>query len=287
MFKKIAFAAMAVATASALAQTTTTTTTTTTQPNGTTTVQQTTTTTPPMPSGDGWWQKYDTYHIASVDVGNIGRYDMERILHHDLRDIKPSDAFVITSFLRSLPGDQEYCLVKALVCNYKAASAVRDEVAMARFGTPDTYAWLAYPPLTWTETPGQNSWTNLTFTDNGTVTTTVTETTTDYDDAVALTDDQYRPMRFLMHHREDRADIDYYRAVEILDAGLDSTERSQIADLFHPTHNDPNSFTNEEALDSCIHLIQSNADMVHELNRYSWYNHFDPGYYTETWRWQD
>jgi hypothetical protein len=283
MLKKIALAAMAAATASVMAQSTTQTTTTTTTNQGVTT-QQTATTT----SGDwGWRQKYDTYHIASVDVNGISSWDKERILRHDLKDINQADAFCLTNFLTRIPSDQEYVLVKALVNNYKMASAVRDEVAMARFGSASpTYTWMSYPALTWSDTPGQNSWTSVTMADNGTMTTTMT-TDSDYDSAVAVTDDQFRPMRMLMAHRNERSDIDYYRAVDILNTGLDATDQGQIVALFHPRQDDPNSFINEQPLDAIIHLIQSNANMVHELNRYSWYNHYDPGYYSETWRWQD
>jgi hypothetical protein len=283
MFKKIALGAMAAAAASVMAQTSTTTTTTTTTNQGTTTVQQTTT------SGDsGWHQKYDTYHIANSDVTSIDRFDMARILRHNLKDINQGDAYVLNNFLDRLPSDQQYILTKALVNDFKMASAVRDEVAMARFGSASpTYAWMSYPPLTWSDTPGQNSWTAITMTDNGSTVVTTTTTDGDYDNAVTMTDDQYRPMRILMAHKGDRSDIDYYRAVDILDSGLDATDQGQIAGLFHPRQDDMNSFTNEQALDAIIHLIQSNANMVHELNRYSWYNHFDPGYYSASWRWQD
>lgn len=286
MLKKIALAAMAAATAAAMAQSTTqTTTTTTTTNNQGMTTQQTTTTNTDW----SWHQKYDTYHIGSVDVNSISEWDKKRILRWNLKEANQADAFCLTSFLERLPSDQQYILVKALVNNYKMASAVRDEVAMARFGSASpAYTWLSYPALTWTDTPGQNSWSSVTMTDSGTTTVTQTTTTTDdYDNAVAMTDDQFRPMRMLMAHKGERSDIDYYRAVEILDAGLDATDCGQIAALFHPTQNDPNSFTNERPLDAIIHLIQSNANMVHELNRYSWYNHYDPGYYSETWRWQN
>jgi hypothetical protein len=277
MFKKFASAAFAVVAISALGQTTT---------QQTTTTTTTTTTTAPINPDATWREKYDTYHIGSVDLGSISWWDMHRVVNHNLRDVRPSDAYTISNFLQRIPADDESVMVKALVNNYRQACIVRDEVAMARFGTDQTYAWLTYPPLTWSDTPGQNSWSTLTFNDNGSTTaTTTTVTTGPLDDAVALTDDQSRPMRMIMSNRMSRADIDYDRAVDILCSGMDNTERGAIVELFHPMDlttgitGAPN-YTNEEALDAIIHLIQNNAMMVHYLDRFSWYNHFDPAYYT-------
>ncbi len=88
-----------------------------------------------------------------------------------------------------------------------------------------------------------------------------------------------------MSNHVARSGIDYDRAVDILCSGLDSTDRGVINDLFHPValqsgDTGAPSYTNEEALDSIIHVIHNNAMMVHYLDRFSWYNHFDPSYYT-------
>jgi guanyl-specific ribonuclease Sa len=301
MFKKIASVALCAVTVSALAQTATQTTTqqttTTNQATGSqSTVTTTTSTMAPMPSDADWHQRHDTFHIASVDLNSLSAWELSRIVHRNLRDINAGQQFAIIEFLGHLPGDQEFVMLRCLANNYKQAIAVRDEVAMARFGTDSSYAWLAYPPLTWTDTPGQNSWSTLTFSDNGSTTTTTTTTTTQVqvgplDDAVAMTDDPSRPMRMLMSHSRDRGAIDYDRAVDTLCSGMDGTDRGVINDLFHPiitTSEDAPAarYTNEEALDAIICLIQNNAMMVHYLDRYSWYNHFDPNYYTSgRWQW--
>ncbi len=231
-----------------------------------------------------WREKYDTYHIGSTDTKQMNPWEMLRVARWNLKQVNASDAFTIENFLDRLPSDQEYVVVKALVNNFKQASMVRDEVAMARFGTdPGTYTWMTYPPLTWSDTPGQNSWSTLTFNDNGT-TTTVTDNDYSLDNAIQMRDDEARPMRMMMSHRWS-GDMDYYRVVDILDSGLDSTDRTQLAEIFHPQANDSNSFTNEAVLDAITHVIQSNAKMVKELGRYSWYEHFGPDYYTSSWRW--
>jgi hypothetical protein len=113
-----------------------------------------------------------------------------------------------------------------------------------------------------------------------TQTTTVTSDTAPLDATIAMTDDQSRPMRMLMSNRHDRGDINYDRAVDILCSGMTYLDRTVIQDVFHPLGTGGTSYTNEEALDAIVRLIQDNAMIVHYLDRYSWYNHFDPAYYT-------
>jgi hypothetical protein len=274
MFKKIAMAAFTAAAVAALGQDTTTTTTTTTT-NGAVTTQTTNTTY----NGDqDWRMKYDTYHIASVDMDTVSEYHMYKILKHEIRDLPASDQFELTNFLDRLPSDQAWPVLKGLVNNYKQASAVRDEVAMARYGNADTYAWLSNPPLTWAETPGQNSWTSITMAPNGTVTSTTT-TTDNGEMAITMTDDSSRPMRMVMAHRDMR-DVDYDRAVDILKSGLPYSDRVKIEELFHPEVRNQIDFSNSRALDAIIHVIDYNAKMADKIGRWEWYNHFDTNYYT-------
>jgi hypothetical protein len=287
MLKNIAFVAFAAVAASALAQTTTQQTTTTTTDNQGMVTNQSTTTTTWADGYDGTWrQKYDTYHIGSTDINSLNPWEMLRVARWNLRQGNATDAYNITEFLNQIPSDQEYVIVKALANNYKQASMVRDEVAMARWGSaPTDYAWLGYPPLTWSDTPGQNSWSNLTFNNNGTTTTTTTTMTDNsWDNAIAMTDDASRPMRMMMAHKWG-GDLNYYTAVDILGSGLDNTDRGVLAEIFHPRQDDPNSFSNEAVLDSIIHVIKSNAMMVHGLGQFSWYNHFRPDYYTTVYQW--
>ncbi|HWD39331.1 MAG TPA: hypothetical protein VG944_10810 [Fimbriimonas sp.] len=272
MFKKITLAAFTAAAVAALGQSTTTTTTTTTD-NGSVTTQTTKTY-----DGNDWRMKYDTYHIGSIDLDSVTRYDMYRILKHEMRDLPAADQFELTNFMDRLPSDQSWPVLRGLVNNFKQASMVRDEVAMAQYGNADTYAWLSYPPLTWAETPGQNSWTTITMTPSGSVTSTTT-TTENGEMAIAMTDDSSRPMRMVMAHRDMR-DVDYDRAIEILKSGLPYSDRVKIDELFHPQVRDQMDYTNARALDSIIHVIDYNAKMADKVGRWAWYNHFDPNYYS-------
>jgi hypothetical protein len=114
----------------------------------------------------------------------------------------------------------------------------------------------------------------------------MTMVTTTGDTEIAMTDDASRPMRMVMRNKGWR-DIDYDRVVSILDAPLDDYDRSIMADAFHPRASDPTDYTNAEALDGIITLINQNADMVDHVDRYAWYNHFDKDYYNRntSWSW--
>jgi hypothetical protein len=287
MLKKFTLAAFTAVAVSALAQQTTTTTTTTTNSQGQV-VSQSTTTSSWGWEDSSWRQRYDTYAIANTDINSISSLDEWRILYRQERMIPQGKAYALNDFMSRIPSDYETVLMHALVNNFKQASMVRDEVAMARFGTNSTYAWLSYPPLTWSDTPGQNSWSTLTFNNNGSTAMTSGNTYMDNngDWNIAMRDDSSRAMRMVMRHRGGWRDIDYDRAVEILNSGLNGNQRGIINELFHPTANDPLSYSNEEALDAIVCLINNNAAMVDHLDRYAWYNHFDPNYYSrDQWAW--
>jgi hypothetical protein len=228
-----------------------------------------------------WNSKYNTYAIGTADTSNLSVMDDYRILHHELKSIPSVKAYVITDFLSRLPGDQEAVLLKGLVNNYKQASIVRDEVAMARFGPDQTYAWLSYPPLTWGSNPGENSWASI----NPSSITVVTYNDNGWTDSnIAMTDDQSRPMRMVIAHRGWH-EISYDDALDILGSGLSHNEQGVLHTTFQPmiwkpsTYNSVGSYTNEEALDAIICLIEANAKMTQNLDRFAWYNHFDKNYY--------
>jgi len=229
-----------------------------------------------------WRMKYDTYAIANTDLNTISKFDQWRILNHEEKAMPAGQAYALESFFELASPDQERIVLKALTANFKQASMVRDEVAMARFGRSDgTYAWLSYPPLTWGANPGENSWASLPA---DTTTTTVVTTTPNTDTEIAMTDDVSRPMRIVMRHSGWR-DIDYDQAVDILGAPLDDYDRGILHATFHPCVNDPTTYTNEAALDSIICVINQNAMMVDHLDRYAWYNHFDKDYYNYNTNW--
>lgn len=287
MFKKIVFAAFTVAAMSAIAQDQTTkTTTTTTTTNGMVTDQSVRSTT--WSDDDmGWRQKYDSFHMGSVDVNTLNPWEQLRIVRHVLGKEDTGDSYVLTDFFMRMPSDQEMVLVKALCANYKHACAIRDDVAMARYGTGDgSYAWLNYPPLTWSDTPGQNSWTSINMDTTASTTTTTTTTMVEgnntFAEDIAITNDDSRPMRMVMRDRGSRP-IDYDKAVSILDASLDDHERSVLSEIFHPRSSDPLDYTNAQELDACIHYIQYNAKMADYIGRYAWYNHFDHSYAEPGW----
>jgi hypothetical protein len=223
---------------------------------------------------------YDTYNMNSVDINSLSPWRIGQLVKHSLKGANAADAYTINNFIELLPPDQGNALLKALAINYKQASIVRDEVAMARYGTDQTYAWLNYPALTWTDTPGQNSWSSINF-DSTPYATTPMNTS---DAMIALTDDQSRPMRMVMRVRGER-DIDYDRAVGILCSGLSEIEKAAIREVFHPAQFDPATYTNAEALDSIIRVVESNAKMADNLGRYAWYNHFDKDYYSHHMGW--
>jgi hypothetical protein len=270
VLKTLTLAAFTVAAAAAVAQTGTSTTTTTTI---------TTQTTAPQDGQGNWQQRCGTYAIGAADMNSISMSDRHRIIRMELNDINAGKAYTVRDFLSNLPREQQEVVIKAMVNNFRQASIVRDEVAMTRFGNSGTYAWLSYPPLTWSATPGQNSWSQITTTTSVTTTTDATLSNSDMNQAVAMTDDQSRPMRMVMAHRGAR-DINYDQAVDILGAGLSIADRDALADIFHERTENPLSFTNAEALDGIICVINNNATMVDSLNRWSWYNHFVPNYYS-------
>jgi hypothetical protein len=215
------------------------------------------------------WSKYDTYSIASTDINSLSYNELWRVVRTDLRGCNSADAQTITTFINDLPPDQSFAVLQGLAYNYKQASMVRDEVAMARFGGDSNYAWLSYPLLTWSSTPGQNSWSAITFPNS--YVTTMPGT---MDNDIAMTNDFSRPMRMVMSRGKDR-DINYDRAVRILSSGLTDLEAGNIHVLFHPAAFDPLSYTNETELDSITRVIECNASMVDHLNRYAWYNHMN------------
>jgi hypothetical protein len=291
MLKKIALAAFTAVSLSALAQTSTNN-----NASQSTMTTQTTASTNPYwenSANDGdmsWRQKYDTYAIASVDVNNIPMTDQYRVLRHELKSIPAGKAFTLTNFLLKSPGDQEQVLLKALVVNFKQASAVRDEVAQSRYGTYADYAWMNYPALTWSDTPGQNSWTSIPNFGSDTMTMTNSGDSS-LNEQIAMTEDNSRPMRMVMSHKGWR-DIGYDRALDILGAGLSENERGVLHTIFMPrvesaaSFNSEGNYTNEDVLDAAICLINSNASMVDGLTRYGWYSHFNPHYYESNhWSW--
>jgi|GEM_PF-6509907 len=231
-----------------------------------------------------WRAKYDTYAIASTDLNGISEFEQWRILRHEERTMPPAKAYDLNRFLDEIASpDQQRIVLKALTANFKEASAIRDEVAMARFGKDDaTYAWLAYPPLTWGDQPGQNSWASLPTPPATTVVVVAPTAETE----IAMTEDSSRPMRMVMRQHGWR-DIDYDQAIDILGAPLDDYDRAILDDTFHPWSSDPMTYTNNEALDAMIYLINQNADMCNHLDRYAWYNHYDKDYYTRdiVWVW--
>jgi len=262
MYKKIAITAFVAVAVSAMAQTGT------------------------SSNGEGsWWQKYNTYNMANVDLASMSKSDKLRILDHELSMTTGDERANLGIFLERLPADKEDSVLNALVNNYKQASMIRDEVALARFGTDSTYAWLNSPALTWASTPGQNSWsTTTTSTDaNGTTVTTTTSTTAtnmamdddSADMAIAMKDDSSRPMRMVMAHRHWR-DLNYDEALWVMDSGLGPTDAQNIYDVFHPTTDQPMTmYTNDAALGDIIHILNNNAKMADHIDRYTWYNHFN------------
>jgi hypothetical protein len=235
---------------------------------------QTTVTTTTTSWNDNPEFMYDTYNMGSIDINSLSPWKISKLVRRSLKDCNSNDAYVINEFVELAPPDQANALLKALAINFKQASVVRDEVAMARFGTDKDYAWLSYPALTWSNTPGQNSWSAINF-DNTPYTNV---TMGDNMAMIPLTDDQTRPMRMVM--RSDRKVLDYDRATDLLCSQLSEVERADIREAFHPAGFDPQTYTNAETLDAVIHVIQSNASMADGLGRYAWYNHFDKDYYT-------
>ena len=212
--------------------------------------------------------------MGTVDINSLNVWELWKIVRHDVKNTNATDAYTIDNSVDRLPSDQSFAVLKAIANNYKQACLVRDEVAMSRFGSDTTYAWLSYPPLTWSDTPGQNSWSSLTFTNNP----PTTAVNNNGDTMIAMSDDNSRPMRMVMSHHAGR-DIDYDRAVWILGSGLSDIETAALREVFHPNPFDPATYTNEELLDSVIRVIEANATMTDHLDRYAWYNHFDQNYY--------
>jgi hypothetical protein len=224
---------------------------------------------------DNDWN-YDTYYISTVDINSLTQGQMLKLVKRSLRDANAVEADTIESFLETLPPDMSFSLLKALAINYKQASIVRDEVALARFGVePANYVWLSYPDLTWSSTPGQNSWSAINF-DSGNQ--MAGSAPTNGQVALTMNDNQSRPMRMIMSPR-GRDDLNYEQVLDILESGLSDTEQGNIRLLFHPQGLGIFSYTNETELDAITRLVESNSKLADHLDRFAWYNHFDREYY--------